>query len=250
MNRLDSLSASFLLVYLLILGIGASVAILTYFPTTSDNAEIQFLPPFSRDQGFILLAALGGIAGSFLHTAQSLISYIGNATFRASWSAWYGLRPWIGAVLGLAIYFAFRAGLVAGASVVNPYGVVAIGLLGGWFSKTTTDKLQEVFETLFKTDEDRNRKDKLRTLERPVIDFVKPSPVPQGTRDVIIVGRNFLEGAKALVDGDEVDAEFVSDNVLQATVGQRSPAGTSVVIKVQNPRGLEAVSKGFEISFA
>ena len=34
--------------------------------------------------------------------------------------------------------------------------------LSGWFSKTTTDKLQEVFETLLKTDQDKKRKDKLR----------------------------------------------------------------------------------------
>jgi len=37
---------------------------------------------------------------------------------------------------------------------MNPYGVTAISLLGGWFLKTTTGKLQEVFEVLFKTNAD------------------------------------------------------------------------------------------------
>ena len=50
---------------------------------------------------------------------------------------------------------------------MNPYGIVAIGILGGWFSKATTDKLQEVFETLFKTDADKQRKDKLQHEQPP-----------------------------------------------------------------------------------
>ena len=65
-------------------------------------------------------------------------------------------------MLGLAIYFVMRAGLIGSAGDVNPYGLVSMGLLGGWFSKTTTDKLQEVFETLFKTDQDAERTDKLK----------------------------------------------------------------------------------------
>jgi len=35
---------------------------------------------------------------------------------------------------------------------MNPYGVTAINLLGGWFLKTTTGKLQEVL--LFKANAD------------------------------------------------------------------------------------------------
>jgi hypothetical protein len=147
--------------------------VIVNFPTVKENVVVfphgnldapTFLPfgkLNSSDQGLILLVTLTGVAGSFLHAAQSLSSYVGNASFKASCTVLYFLRPWIGGILGLAIYFTFRAGLIAGASAVNPYGVVALGLLGGWFSKTTTDKLQEVFETLFKTEEDSKRKDKL-----------------------------------------------------------------------------------------
>lgn len=165
--------AMFLLFYLLVIGVGAAVEVIVNFPTVKGDAVVfphgqvdapMFLPfgkLSSPDQGLILLAALAGIVGSFLHAAQSLSSYVGNASFKASWTVWYFLRPWIGGILGLSIYFTFRSGLIAGASTANPYGVMALGLLGGWFSKTTTDKLQEVFETLFKTDEDDKRKDKL-----------------------------------------------------------------------------------------
>jgi hypothetical protein len=164
-----------LLIYLLLIGICAVAFLIINFPDMKDGNlvfpnvagdKINFIPFGAIGKaasGLLMLAFLSGVAGSFLHAAQSLSTYIGNAAFKFSWGTWYLLRPWIGGILGLAIYFVFRAGLIGGGSVVNvnPYGVVALGLLGGWFSKTTTDKLQEVFETLFKTDEDKKRKDKL-----------------------------------------------------------------------------------------
>lgn len=181
MGTMDRWLGWVLVGYLLIVGVTAAMLIVVNFPnTTSGDFEFSdagaggpeffpFGPLRGNDQGFLLLAFCAGVTGSFLHAAQSLSTYLGNASFKASWSSWYVLRPWIGGLLGFALYFSFRAGLVAGASVVNPYGVIAIGTLAGWFSKTTTDKLQEVFETLFKTDEDRKRKDKLEgPLEAPM----------------------------------------------------------------------------------
>lgn len=167
--------AILLVVYLFFIGLGAALIIIVNFPIEAlpektivfSEIEESKLRMFSfgklgsADRGLLLLAFFAGIAGSFLHAAQSLSSYIGNAEFKASWTTWYFLRPWIGGILGFAIYFALRAGLIAGVTGVNPYGVVALGLMGGWFSKTTTDKLQEVFDTLFKTDEDKKRKNKL-----------------------------------------------------------------------------------------
>ena len=191
MNNLMKQALGLLLVfYLLFIGIGAAVLLIINFPNLNDgNLVFSHLdgdkPQFillvphldgyklqllffgtiinSSDSILLILAFLSGVAGSFLHTAQSLSSYIGNGTFKASWAVWYFLRPWIGGILGFAVYLVLRAGLVGGGSVVNinPYGVVSLGILGGWFSKTTTDKLQEVFETLFKTDADKQRKDKL-----------------------------------------------------------------------------------------
>lgn len=163
----------FLVIYLLIIGISAIGALILNFPVETTNGIIfpfndngkPLFYPFgglgSPDQGLLIIALVAGIAGSFIHAAQSLASYIGNRQFVISWAAWYILRPWVGGLLGFTIYFALRAGLISGSGNINPYGVIAIGLLGGWFSKTTTDKLQEVFETLFKTNEDEKRKHKL-----------------------------------------------------------------------------------------
>lgn len=255
-KRTDSSLAAFLLIYLLIVGVGAAVVLILTFPTeiVNDSGQrVAVFPPLflasheiSVDQGFLLLAFLAGVTGSFLHAAQSLSSYLGNQEFKGSWTVWYFLRPWIGGVLGLAIYFTFRAGLVAGASTVNPYGVVALGLLGGWFSKTTGDKLQEVFETLFKTESDRKRKDKLQAGNEPLIDAIVPSPIPPDQDEIKLIGRHFLDGATVLIGGRELEAELVAESELRVSLsplGEHRPGGgAEVLIRVLNPEGAERLS--------
>jgi hypothetical protein len=172
-KRFDIFISWILMIYLIIVGVGAMSVIIANFPILVESKIIfphlegdrpRFFPfgtIGSPAAGLLILAFLSGIVGSFLHAAQSLGTYIGNAAFKLSWTMWYLLRPWIGGILGFAIYFTFRAGLLGSADAVNPYGLVAIGILGGWFSKVTTDKLEEVFATLFVTDGDKKRNDKL-----------------------------------------------------------------------------------------
>jgi hypothetical protein len=199
----------------------------------------------------ICLAFLAGIAGSFIHAGQSYSSYLGNRTFKASWTAWYLLRPWIGGVLGLSLFFAVRAGFVTGQDAVNPYAVVALGLLGGWFSKTTSDKLQEVFETLFKTNADRERADKLDG-GLPVLERIEPATLAAGQNDITLHGKNFLDGAKLRIGGAELPTQFVSSSQLKASLAALAPrpaAGTSVQVQVLNPDGAERVSTGQQLTF-
>lgn len=258
-----------LIIYLLIVGLGGAAAIIVNFPTTTPGANGALVLEFPKspagilrflyfsdgptsDQGLILLAFMAGMSGSFLHAAQSLSSYVGNNDFKSSWASWYFLRPWIGGILGIVIYFAFRAGLVGGASTVNPHGVVAFGLLGGWFSKATTDKLQEVFKVLFKTDEDEKRKDKLRANDRPIVDSFEPASVPPGGNEIFIVGRNFLRGATVLIAGEELPADWVSETRLKVpldNLSNRPASGTEVPVGVKNPEGLEPSSEERKLKF-
>jgi hypothetical protein len=56
--------------------------------------------------------------------------------------------------LALVFYFVIRGGLLSvngGADTISPYGVAAVAALVGLFSKQATDKLAEVFTTLFRT---------------------------------------------------------------------------------------------------
>ena len=56
--------------------------------------------------------------------------------------------------LALAMYLVVRGGLLSvesSAKSLNPYGVGAISVLAGMFSKQAMDKLNEVFTALFRT---------------------------------------------------------------------------------------------------
>ena len=116
-----------------------------------------------REVNLLVLAVLFGALGSFVHVAKSFASFAGNRTLVASWLWWYCLQPMLGMALALLFYAVVRGGLFAsasGAGAVSPYGVAGTSGLVGMFSKQATDKLSELFSTLFQTAADSERKDK------------------------------------------------------------------------------------------
>lgn len=130
-------------------------------PAGADDVTLPFLT--GVEDPLMLLAALAGALGAFIHLATSLTSYIGNRRLFRSWVAWYVLRPFIGAALGFLGYFVLHAGLLAdgGGDAINRYGVVALAGLFGMFSKQAVDKLREVFDTLMNGSKNDGRSDSL-----------------------------------------------------------------------------------------
>ncbi len=105
---------------------------------------------------FLALVAVAGAFGSYIHLATSFVDFAGNRQLMRSWEWWYFLRPFIGSTLAVIVYFAIRGGLIAGASGaenLSPYGVSGLAGLTGLFSKQATEKLKEIFENLFKSQE-------------------------------------------------------------------------------------------------
>jgi len=203
---------------------------------------------------FVLLALLTGSLGAYIHTATSFATFVGNRTLKASWLWWYALRIFIGAALALVIYFAFRGGLLttqASTVQVNPYGVAAISGLAGLFNKQATDKLKEVFETLFRTGPeagDAGRIDKADE-RRPVITRVEPGSIRIGEKPKVnLFGQKFEQGATVLVDGHTRPTEFVSDKQLtvQLEEADTSRAGSLEII-VKSPPPSELSSERAEL---
>ena len=213
------------------------------------------LPQLDPDQGLIALALLAGTLGSFMHAAQSFAAFVGNRELKTSWAWWYVLRPPIGSVLGLLLYFVARAGLLGGASdAVSPYGVVAIGGLGGWFSKQATNKLAEVFDTLFKTAKPPDQKDTLsESPDAPTVSEVIPAPIeipadPALSPPVIIKGAGFLRSAEVTLDGERLPVTWKSPNELATTIPRaKLSAPGSIRLMVANPAPEPSTSKPFAI---
>src|SRR5262245_30050991 len=160
-------------IYLVVLNLALLYVLIKIWPGTGVITEtdrvvlfgpngLSFaVPPETR---YLLIVAVTGALGSYIHLATSFADYAGNRQLASSWGWWYVLRPFIGMALAMVVYFAVRGGLVTGATPagnLSPYGVAAIAGMAGMFSKQATDKLREVFENLFKTEKPPQRSDKL-----------------------------------------------------------------------------------------
>src|SRR5205085_1802026 len=79
-----------------------------------------------------------------------------------SWFTFYSIQPFEGAGIAFLLYLLIRAGFLVGAGgdvkTVNQFGICAIAGLAGTFSDTAFLKLREVFQTLFKPQDDRGGK--------------------------------------------------------------------------------------------
>jgi hypothetical protein len=110
----------------------------------------------SINDRLMLIAIIMGVIGSMIHVLTSFADFVGNRRLAKSWIPWYMVRPVIGSGLALFFYVVFRGGLLTGNDTanVNPFGIAALGGLAGMFSKQATDKLSEVFSTMFNTSSD------------------------------------------------------------------------------------------------
>jgi hypothetical protein len=108
----------------------------------------------NADVALLMLVVLVAALGSVVHATTSFVDFAGNRQLTSSWVWWYLLRGLVGTTLALPFYFAVRGGFFGAstpAADVNPYGIAALAGLAGLFSKQATDKLEELFDTLFRT---------------------------------------------------------------------------------------------------
>lgn len=237
------------------LAVLAGYLVYAVWPRTASNGDIEanitlfweLKFDVSVEARYLLLVMASGILGSFVHAATSFADFVGNRRIQRSWLWWYALRPFIGFSLALIFYVAIRAGFFstdADAEDLNVYGVAAIGAMTGMFSKQATDKLREMFDTLFRTAGDERRSDSLGDDERPGVTEVNPAYGP-GDVPVVIRGHGFFEGT-IVKFGDVLMDEI--ERVSDAEIRGRVPLGVGVVdVTVTNPNGSSFVKgRGFE----
>jgi len=221
-------------------------------PTTEKSAPVEMpINFFSRkcvmtsfDERLLLLVIIAGMLGSFVHGATSLADYIGNDCFNRKWTWFYLLRPVIGMALALVFYFVIRGGFLTtnvGATDINPYGVAALAGLVGMFSKQATDKLSEVFGTLFKSgsgEGDEKREDPLVAKPSTVAFKIDPPEVIAGSDEItiMVMGTDFVEGSTVFLNDSAQPTTFESVTQLSAQVAKETIANPGVLkLTVVNP---------------
>jgi hypothetical protein len=119
------------------------------------------IPPGGATEGTVLtMVILLGALGGTLHLVNSLFKYVGNRQFKRSWILYYLAMPLTGAGLAPVVYLLLRVGIITPSGVsadgsslanLNLMVIYAFALLTGMFSRSATDKLSEIFGTVFRT---------------------------------------------------------------------------------------------------
>jgi hypothetical protein len=192
-----------------LLGCGAVnlYALVTLWPavTVAADAGPIRIAPFGHaltpapETALLLLVVVSSALGSFVHAATSFTDYVGNRKLAASWAWWYVLRAFIGCALALLFYFSIRGGFL-GANTppqeINPYGIAAVSGLVGLFSKQATDKLREVFDTIFRTAPGKGDDARSDSIANPVPAIAGLEPpkteARSGLVEVVLRGAGFV----------------------------------------------------------
>jgi hypothetical protein len=163
----SSLGLLFFGAYLILLNLTVIYLLLKLWPPTDIKAAsgvVRFLPwtrevQLSIELRYLMLAAVAGAAGSCIHLATSFASYLGNSRFINDWGWWYIQRPFNSALLAVLVYLIARGTLLRDGGTAHNlslYGICALSGLMGMFTSQVTEKLGEVFQTLFKIERPRN----------------------------------------------------------------------------------------------
>lgn len=98
-----------------------------------------------------LVAGMFGLMGSTILGISSLTIHAANRNLTKGWASWYITHPPVGAILAVLVYVVLRAGLMPGNANFSFFGVAAIGALVGFATKNTMEKLRDILNTVFGT---------------------------------------------------------------------------------------------------
>lgn len=176
----------------------------------------------------MLLILLLGALGAQIHAIQSFADFVGNGSFHSSWAFWYIKRPLIGALVALTAYSAIVGGVMGLESVYksgggNLWGLTAICLLSGLYSRMVTDKMYEVFSTLLaiKPENQQPRKDGLEETGPKAPQITKLEPAEASIANPIplrIHGSGFTATCKGRIGDQTLDLILKSPTELELPV--------------------------------
>jgi len=151
----------------------------------------------------ILIAAAAGALGSLIRALNSLAAFIGNRMLVSSWVVWYFIQPLTGMLAAVIFYFALRATPLLGSPPQTSrefYLIATVCSLVGMFSDKGILKLNEVFDTLFrsKSSSDLRRGER---LSNTVIASVAPATGPTEGGTVVRITGRFTESNNVLFGG-------------------------------------------------
>ncbi|HLG41682.1 MAG TPA: hypothetical protein VI461_18525 [Chitinophagaceae bacterium] len=141
----DPVTKTLLLVYFIFTMVAAACLLFAFWP---DNSDSDWYIDVSENMRLFIIVVCSGYLGSSVHSVTSFVNFIGSQRFEKSWTFWYLVRGFIGAILALLCFLCIRGFVVTNdipARYLNTYGLCSISILIGLFSDTIVFKLKEVF---------------------------------------------------------------------------------------------------------
>lgn len=266
MNTVGKAMLGFLL---LVLGFVFLYLLVTLWPAVEDaqqnlDSSVTWFwrdLDLTADTTLLLLVVLVSGVGSYVHVTVSFSDFAGNRQLVSSWVWWYVLRVFVGSSLAVVFYFALRGGFFSSASdssQVNVYGIAALAGLVGLFSKQATDKLREIFDTAFRTQEgygDDARSDGIANPP-PTLEGCEPPQISHGELEVVLAGTGFTRDSivrVAQVGGPEEPrtVTLLSATQLKVTLQQadiETPGVLSFVVVNPEPGGGSSMPLAVEVA--
>lgn len=230
-------------------------------PSRLNQPRIFGLPlKATADQRLFITVATAGALGSLLHAMTSFGDYVGNRELAQSWVWYLILRTPVGIALALIFCVVMRAGFIAPnipedyalthpLTVVNPFGFAAGGALAGMFARQATDKLREIFDSLFKVSQPVNRQDPLNQA-KPAVTGTDPATLMVGGSLALgIIGTHFHKDCTVQINGADRSAKWGGDTRLTVTLlADDLKTEGNLQILVRNPSGAGGDSAAFPVT--
>ena len=183
------------------------------------NTTVKLVPKSAPFKEILLLwlVLIVGALGSSLHGIISISNYIGSSSFKETWSLWYILRPFVGAILSLIFYLIIRAGLFNEFDTSTDfYTIIALSGLIGLFSKQALNKLSEIFDALFSSSKEAKLPDKIGSNPVPNIGSVSPDTLSKAESDIelTINGSDFIGDSIVRINNKDYKPIFNSSKQL------------------------------------
>ena len=116
------------------------------------------------------------------------------------------------------------------------------------FAKNATDKFKDVFDSLFKSDENEKRSNALNTPPLKILN-TEPKNVPEKTKTVqlVVEVQGAKPGASLVADDREIWSGKTAEDRIRAEISTANPAaGSKVKLVLRNP-GPGARSAEYEV---
>ena len=111
------------------------------------------------------------------------------------------------------------------------------------FSKQATDKLREIFDTLFRTQQPVKRADPLTTMSKPVITGTQPNKLSPNGGLLNIQGSGFNPGCVILVNGESREPKEIGDKEVKVEIRPQDVAGQrqlTLIVRNPGPKGIDS----------